>query len=50
MGIIITGCIDVVEWGGGLTLADAGHEECNISLDIGRECWHLGYKLGVGCD
>ena len=31
-------------------LADTGHEECKVPLDICREGLHLGYKLGVGCD
>ena len=35
---------------GWLALADAGHEEGNVSLDICKEVLHLGYELTVGCD
>ena len=38
------------EWGGSLTMADTGHEECNVPLNICREGLHLGYKLRVVCD
>ena len=39
-------------WGecGGLALADVGHEEGNVSLDVCGEFLHVGDKLGVGCD
>ena len=36
--------------GGGLVLADAGHEEGNISFDVCVEFLHVGDKLGLCCD